>query len=362
VHATNDLVELKKLDVKAGAGTVSLVARAERQGPGEFHLTSSGQSERFPLVNDDQLLAALTIAYSLEGDATADQLDRAAELADQFSAGEARVTHDQNLLLPWVRCDQLPALWRAARQHGFARANIRLLTDMIACPGGDFCALANARSIPIAEAITERYQDMDEFEFVERLGRLTNSNPSEVTASARQLTKVQFKCQKIFDRKDDEFLGTLGRPDSEVMQGMRFAWNRTVDTKVALAAVDPVYGGVEPYVTPTPLPSTQKVVVNSTRTTPAGAGANTNLTPWKIIRAVSILKANEINVNEEECFIAMDASMEAALIYAAELSPNDVWATVYRHLGIDKELAVPDLGGRPMPILPSGEPISELLG
>ena len=96
------------------------------------------------------------------GDATADQLDRAADLADQFSAGEARVTHDQNLLLPWVRCDQLPELWRAARQHGFARSNIRLLTDMIACPGGDFCALANARSIPIAEAITERYQDMDE--------------------------------------------------------------------------------------------------------------------------------------------------------------------------------------------------------
>ena len=96
------------------------------------------------------------------GDATANQLDRAADLADQFSAGEARVTHDQNLLLPWVRCDQLPELWRAARQHGFARANIRLLTDMIACPGGDFCALANARSIPIAEAITERYQDMDE--------------------------------------------------------------------------------------------------------------------------------------------------------------------------------------------------------
>jgi sulfite reductase (NADPH) hemoprotein beta-component len=96
------------------------------------------------------------------GDATAKQLDRAADLADQFSAGEARVTHDQNLLLPWVRCDQLPELWRAARQHGFARANIRLLTDMIACPGGDFCALANARSIPIAAAITERYQDMDE--------------------------------------------------------------------------------------------------------------------------------------------------------------------------------------------------------
>jgi sulfite reductase (NADPH) hemoprotein beta-component len=111
-------------------------------------------------------LRAVTLSFKrlghAPGDATADQLDTAAELADRFSAGEARVTHDQNLLLPWVRGDQLPALWRAARQAGFARSNIRLLTDMIACPGGDFCALANARSIPIAEAITERYQDMDE--------------------------------------------------------------------------------------------------------------------------------------------------------------------------------------------------------
>jgi len=96
------------------------------------------------------------------GDATADQLDLAADLADHYSAGEVRVTHDQNLVLPWVRCDQLPELWKAARKAGFARPNIRLLTDMIACPGGDFCSLANARSLPLAEAITRRYQDLDE--------------------------------------------------------------------------------------------------------------------------------------------------------------------------------------------------------
>ena len=96
------------------------------------------------------------------GDATADQLALAADLADHYSAGEVRVTHDQNLVLPWVRCDQLPELWKAARKAGFARPNIRLLTDMIACPGGDFCSLANARSLPLAEAITRRYQDLDE--------------------------------------------------------------------------------------------------------------------------------------------------------------------------------------------------------
>jgi sulfite reductase (NADPH) hemoprotein beta-component len=111
-------------------------------------------------------LRAVTLSFKrlgyAPGDATAVQLDTAANLADQVSAGEARVTHDQNLVLPWVRADQLPALWQAARQAGFAKSNIGLLTDMIACPGGDFCALANARSIPIAQAITERYQDMDE--------------------------------------------------------------------------------------------------------------------------------------------------------------------------------------------------------
>ena len=96
------------------------------------------------------------------GDATADQLSIAAELADQFSAGEVRVTHDQNLVLPWVHASALPDVWNAARKAGFARSNIRLLTDMIACPGGDFCSLANARSIPLAEAITQRYQDLDE--------------------------------------------------------------------------------------------------------------------------------------------------------------------------------------------------------
>jgi sulfite reductase (NADPH) hemoprotein beta-component len=111
-------------------------------------------------------LRAVTLSFKrlgqAPGDATADQLDIAADLAERFSAGEVRVTHEQNLLLPWVRSDELPGLWRAARQAGFAKANIHLLTDMIACPGGDFCSLANARSLPIAEAITERYQDLDE--------------------------------------------------------------------------------------------------------------------------------------------------------------------------------------------------------
>ncbi|HRO53438.1 MAG TPA: nitrite/sulfite reductase, partial [Alicycliphilus sp.] len=96
------------------------------------------------------------------GDADADTLDALAQLAEQFSASEARLTHEQNLMLPWVFESDLPALYEAARKLGLAQPNIGLLTDMISCPGGDFCSLANARSLHIAAVVTERYQDLDE--------------------------------------------------------------------------------------------------------------------------------------------------------------------------------------------------------
>jgi len=96
------------------------------------------------------------------GDATGAQMDAAADLADRYSCGELRVTHDQNLLLPWVKASDLPELYEAAKAAGYATPNIGLLTDMIACPGGDFCALANARSIPVAAELTERFADIDE--------------------------------------------------------------------------------------------------------------------------------------------------------------------------------------------------------
>ncbi|MDE2416188.1 MAG: nitrite/sulfite reductase [Burkholderiales bacterium] len=145
---------------RAQAATKTVAIPPERQKDYERWLKQNVASHKNPA------LRAVTLSYKrlgqAPGDADADQLDTAADLADEFSAGEVRVTHDQNLLLPWVRAQDLPALWVAATHAGLARSNVRLLTDMIACPGGDFCALANARSIPIAAAITERYQDMDE--------------------------------------------------------------------------------------------------------------------------------------------------------------------------------------------------------
>lgn len=95
------------------------------------------------------------------GDCTADQMRSVAHLADQFSFGELRVSHEQNLILADVRQDQLLELWEAAKLVGFATANIGTLTDVICCPGGDYCALANAKSIPIAESIQAQFDDLD---------------------------------------------------------------------------------------------------------------------------------------------------------------------------------------------------------
>jgi sulfite reductase (NADPH) hemoprotein beta-component len=95
------------------------------------------------------------------GDLTSDQMDAVAGLAERYSFGELRVTHEQNLVFADVRQDRLEALWRELRALGLATPNIGLLTNIIACPGGDFCALANAKSIPVAEAIQRRFDDLD---------------------------------------------------------------------------------------------------------------------------------------------------------------------------------------------------------
>ncbi|GLQ32262.1 nitrite/sulfite reductase [Litoribrevibacter albus] len=95
------------------------------------------------------------------GDVTDVQLDKIADLADQYSFGEARTTHEQNIVLADVKKSDLFAVWEAAKEAGFATPNLGLLTDMICCPGGDYCALANAKSIPVADEIMRRFDDLD---------------------------------------------------------------------------------------------------------------------------------------------------------------------------------------------------------
>ena len=95
------------------------------------------------------------------GDATSEQMHVVADLAAQYSFGELRVSHEQNLILADVKLSDVFAVWEKARAHGLATPNIGLLTDIICCPGGDFCSLANAKSIPIAEAIQMQFDNLD---------------------------------------------------------------------------------------------------------------------------------------------------------------------------------------------------------
>jgi sulfite reductase (NADPH) hemoprotein beta-component len=109
--------------------------------------------------------AIVTLALKPEGgtpgDCTAAQMDKLAELADRYSYGEIRVGHEQNLALPHVAQRHLPALWRELDAIGLARTNVNLISDIISCPGLDYCSLANARSIPIAQEITRRFHDLE---------------------------------------------------------------------------------------------------------------------------------------------------------------------------------------------------------
>lgn len=95
------------------------------------------------------------------GDATSEQMHVVANLADAYSFGELRISHEQNLILADVELADLFDVWEKARENGLATPNIGLLTDVICCPGGDFCSLANAKSIPIAEAIQMQFDDLD---------------------------------------------------------------------------------------------------------------------------------------------------------------------------------------------------------
>lgn len=95
------------------------------------------------------------------GDASSAQMHTAADLADEYSFGELRVSHQQNLILADVKLSDLFTVWEKARAAGLATANIGLLTDMICCPGGDFCSLANAKSLPIAKSIQAQFDNLD---------------------------------------------------------------------------------------------------------------------------------------------------------------------------------------------------------
>jgi sulfite reductase (NADPH) hemoprotein beta-component len=143
----------------AGTGQQALDALAAEQPAFGNWLRSNTRSHRQPGYRSVTLSLKST-GYA-PGDITDAQLEAVADLADRFSFGELRTTHQQNLVLADVAVDQLHDLWLELTPLKLATPNIGYLTDMICCPGGDYCSLANAKSIPVAEAIQERFDDLD---------------------------------------------------------------------------------------------------------------------------------------------------------------------------------------------------------
>jgi sulfite reductase (NADPH) hemoprotein beta-component len=149
------------------------------------------------------------------GDCSAEQMEAMAALAERYSLGEVRVTHEQNLVLPHVALDDLPAVYAGLKDAGLASANINLVSDIIACPGLDYCALANARAIPIAQDIARRFADAD---LAERVGELKIKISGCINACGHH--HVGHIGILGVDKKGEEFyqltLGGSGAEDAEV--------------------------------------------------------------------------------------------------------------------------------------------------
>ena len=184
IERFRDEVEAEWALLRDGPGTLTEaeVARVSARFPSPTHETFAPDDERAqtPSVDDPGFsrwlarnvhphrvhgYAAVSLSFKRAGvppgDVTAEELHAVADLADRYAGGEVRVTHEQNLVLADVRRADLPVLWQALRGLGLATPNIGLLGNIICCPGGDYCSLANAKSIPIAQAVRDRFDDLD---------------------------------------------------------------------------------------------------------------------------------------------------------------------------------------------------------
>ena len=179
-HNKDGSATLTAAEVERIAGRFTRVSYEKLESLANGYVLALGRNKAFAAwarrnVHPHKVAWYAAVTLSLKptgvppGDATADQMDAIADLADRFSSGELRVTHEQNLLLPDVRQSDLYDVWEEARRLQLATANIGMITNIISCPGGDYCSLANAKSIPVAEAIQRRFDDLD---FVYDIGEL----------------------------------------------------------------------------------------------------------------------------------------------------------------------------------------------
>jgi len=153
------------------------------------------------------------------GDATAEQMEVVADLAERFGQNDIRVTHEQNLVLPHVKLDDVPAVWASLAEAGLATPNMNLVSDIIACPGLDYCALANARAISVAQHIAEKFADPDR---AERVGELKVKISGCINACGHH--HVGHIGILGVDKKGEEFyqltLGGSGAEDAAVGQAL----------------------------------------------------------------------------------------------------------------------------------------------
>ncbi|WP_293908264.1 nitrite/sulfite reductase [Phenylobacterium sp.] len=172
------------------------------------------------------------------GDATSEQMEVVADLAERYGQGDIRVTHEQNLVLPHVKLDDARAVWAALAEAGIATPNINLVSDIIACPGLDYCALANARAIPIAQHIAEKFRDQDR---AERIGELKIKISGCINACGHH--HVGHIGILGVDKKGEEFyqltLGGSGAEDASVgaMLGPALPYDRVADAVDTLVEV-----------------------------------------------------------------------------------------------------------------------------
>jgi sulfite reductase (NADPH) hemoprotein beta-component len=158
-----DIKSIEKRFVKPEFEVLSSQTVANESSEGSQQFKNWKKRNVFPHRVNGYSCAVISLKKTgiAPGDITHTQMVAVADLADQFSFGELRVTHGQNLVLPHVRTQDLQSVYQALESIHLSTANIGLLTDMIACPGGDFCSLANAVSIPVANAIQERFESLD---------------------------------------------------------------------------------------------------------------------------------------------------------------------------------------------------------
>lgn len=172
------------------------------------------------------------------------------------------------------------------------------------------------------------FQDLSTVAFTENNARFGSTNASEVTGGMRKGSKRKFESFLKFDRSDDEFLDSLGAPQSEAIESMRYAWARKYDDAFIEAASATVYGGVDPFVTPISFPSGQIIAANYGKPGATTAGTTLGLTPWKIMEARRLLLVGDVDLDMEDPVLAIGPDEEAQLFLHIEASPNETWSQV----------------------------------